>query len=102
MALNDVVSGMQAMLTASFIKKNSIAYNRYNEGNEANPTIPCKVLQRTFGRFKVPIEIDSDVNYVKACGSIVLNLKYLHSPNKRYALKIWRSLHRARISCATH
>jgi hypothetical protein len=91
------------MLTASVIKKlNYKAYNRYNEDNESNLTIPCEVLQRTIGRFKAPIEIDSDVNYVKTCGSIVLNVKYLHSPNKRYALKIWLSLHRARISCATH
>jgi hypothetical protein len=91
------------MRTASVIKKlNYKAYNRYNEGNEANRTIPCEVLQLTIGRFKAPIEIESGVNYVKACGSIVLNVKYLHSPNKRYAMKIWRSLHRARISCATH
>jgi hypothetical protein len=32
----------------------------------------------------------------------VLNLKYLHPPKKRQALKFWRRLHRARISCATH
>jgi len=95
-------ASMQPMLTVSIIK-NKIASPAIVIMRVKRQTLQfLEVLQRTIDRFKAPIEINNGVNHVKACRSIVLNLKYLHPPMKRQAPRIWSRLHVVRISCATH